>query len=197
MRGRRKVRLGVVVGDKMQKTVTVSLVRRFAHGLYGKQVVRTKRVHAHDEHGAKADAGRAHPSFSDDFDDQPTLIGDSSQLAPYLEAERALEAPSEPKPVAPVVPAADEFENAPRIRSSALGLLVPSEVIGTPRTTEPLDLSDDDLVPAGSLPPLALPPTSPHAVVPSALLEAPPEVPVPAAPPPKPTCCRAWMPTAS
>ena len=54
MRGRRKVRTGVVVGDKMQKTVTVSLVRRFAHGLYGKQVVRSKRVHAHDEHGAKA-----------------------------------------------------------------------------------------------------------------------------------------------
>jgi len=53
MRGRRKVRTGVVVGDKMQKTVTVSLVRRFAHGLYGKQVVRSKSVHAHDEHGAK------------------------------------------------------------------------------------------------------------------------------------------------
>jgi len=53
MRGRRKVRTGVVVGDRMQKTVTVSLVRRFAHRLYGKRVVRTKRVHAHDEHGAK------------------------------------------------------------------------------------------------------------------------------------------------
>ncbi|MDH3198408.1 MAG: 30S ribosomal protein S17 [Candidatus Krumholzibacteria bacterium] len=53
MRGRRKVRTGVVVGDRMQKTVTVSLVRRFAHPLYGKLVVRSKRVHAHDEHGAK------------------------------------------------------------------------------------------------------------------------------------------------
>lgn len=53
MRGRRKVRTGVVVGDRMQKTVTVSLVRRFAHRLYGKRVVRSKRVHAHDEHGAK------------------------------------------------------------------------------------------------------------------------------------------------
>jgi small subunit ribosomal protein S17 len=38
----------------MQKTVTVSLVRRFAHGLSGKLVVRTTRVHAHDEQGAKA-----------------------------------------------------------------------------------------------------------------------------------------------
>ena len=53
MRGRRKARTGVVVSDKMTKTVTVSLVRRFAHGLYGKQVVRTKKVHAHDEQGAK------------------------------------------------------------------------------------------------------------------------------------------------
>jgi small subunit ribosomal protein S17 len=54
MRGRRKVRTGVVVSDKMQKTVTVTLTRRFAHALYGKQVVRTKYVHAHDEQGAKA-----------------------------------------------------------------------------------------------------------------------------------------------
>ncbi|HEX9705105.1 MAG TPA: 30S ribosomal protein S17 [Gemmatimonadales bacterium] len=54
MRGRRKVRTGVVVGDKMQKTVTVSLVRRFSHRLYGKQMVRSKTVAAHDEQGAKA-----------------------------------------------------------------------------------------------------------------------------------------------
>jgi small subunit ribosomal protein S17 len=54
MRGRRKVRTGVVVSDKMQKTVTVTLTRRFAHALYGKQVVRTKHVHAHDDQGAKA-----------------------------------------------------------------------------------------------------------------------------------------------
>jgi small subunit ribosomal protein S17 len=54
MRGRRKVRTGVVVSDKMQKTVTVSLVRRFSHRLYGKQMVRTKTVAAHDEQGAKA-----------------------------------------------------------------------------------------------------------------------------------------------
>jgi small subunit ribosomal protein S17 len=53
-RGRRKLRTGVVVSDKMLKTVTVMLTRRFAHALYGKQVVRTKHVHAHDEQGAKA-----------------------------------------------------------------------------------------------------------------------------------------------
>nr|AKQ02159.1 30S ribosomal protein S17, small subunit ribosomal protein S17 [uncultured Gemmatimonadetes bacterium Rifle_16ft_4_minimus_34782] len=53
-RGRRKVRTGVVVSDKMQKTVVVLLTRQFAHGFYGKQVTRSKRVAAHDEQGARA-----------------------------------------------------------------------------------------------------------------------------------------------
>ena len=53
-RARRKTRTGLVVGDKMTKTVTVELTRRLADPLYGKQVKRTKRVAAHDEHGAKA-----------------------------------------------------------------------------------------------------------------------------------------------
>jgi small subunit ribosomal protein S17 len=52
-RTRRKVRTGVVTSDKMTKTVTVALVRRFAHPRYGKQVVRTSTVKARDEHGAK------------------------------------------------------------------------------------------------------------------------------------------------
>ena len=54
LRGRRKTRTGVVVSDKMQKTVVVSLTRRFADLLYGKQVTRTKRVSAHDDQGARA-----------------------------------------------------------------------------------------------------------------------------------------------
>jgi small subunit ribosomal protein S17 len=53
VRGRRKVRQGVVTSDKMAKTVVVSLVRRYAHPVYGKQVTRTKTVKARDEHGAK------------------------------------------------------------------------------------------------------------------------------------------------
>ncbi len=53
-RSRRKTRVGVVTSDKMAKTVTVTLTRRLAHHLYGKQVTRSKRVHAHDELGAKA-----------------------------------------------------------------------------------------------------------------------------------------------
>ena len=53
-RARRKVRTGVVTSDKMDKTVTVSLVRRYAHPVYGKQVTRTKKVKARNEQGAKA-----------------------------------------------------------------------------------------------------------------------------------------------
>jgi small subunit ribosomal protein S17 len=53
-RARRKTRTGLVVSDKMTKTVTVELTRRLADPLYGKQVKRTKRVAAHDEQGAKA-----------------------------------------------------------------------------------------------------------------------------------------------
>ena len=52
-RTKRKVRMGVVTSDKMEKTVTVSLVRRYAHPVYGKQITRTKKVKARDDHGAK------------------------------------------------------------------------------------------------------------------------------------------------
>lgn len=52
-RNRRKVRTGVVVSDKMTKTVTVALNRRFAHPVYGKQVDRTTKVKARNEHEAK------------------------------------------------------------------------------------------------------------------------------------------------
>jgi small subunit ribosomal protein S17 len=52
-RTKRKTRMGVVTSDKMEKTVTVSLVRRYAHPVYGKQITRTKKVKARDDHGAK------------------------------------------------------------------------------------------------------------------------------------------------
>ena len=52
-RAQRKSRTGVVTSDKMEKTVTVSLVRRYAHPVYGKQVTRTKTVKARNEQGAK------------------------------------------------------------------------------------------------------------------------------------------------
>ena len=57
-RTRRKVRTGTVTSDKMDKTVTVSLVRRYAHPVYGKQVTRTKKVKARNLEGdAAAKAG--------------------------------------------------------------------------------------------------------------------------------------------
>jgi small subunit ribosomal protein S17 len=52
-RARRKVRTGVVTSDKMEKTVVVSLVRRYAHPIYGKQVTRTKTVKARNEKDAR------------------------------------------------------------------------------------------------------------------------------------------------
>ena len=48
-RSRRKTRIGVVTSDKADKTVTVSVERRFPHPLYGKAVRRTKKYHAHDD----------------------------------------------------------------------------------------------------------------------------------------------------
>lgn len=48
-RNRRKSRIGVVVSDKMDKTVVVTVERRFSHPLYGKQMTRSKKFHAHDE----------------------------------------------------------------------------------------------------------------------------------------------------
>jgi len=48
-RNRRKNRIGVIVSDKADKTVTVQVERRFAHPLYGKQVAKTKKYQAHDE----------------------------------------------------------------------------------------------------------------------------------------------------
>jgi small subunit ribosomal protein S17 len=54
-RGARKVRVGVVVSDKMQKTVVVKIDRRVPHPMYGKMVTRTSKVKAHDEeNSAKA-----------------------------------------------------------------------------------------------------------------------------------------------
>ena len=44
-----KERVGLVVSDKMQKTVVVAVENRVAHPKYGKIVVKTHRYKAHDE----------------------------------------------------------------------------------------------------------------------------------------------------
>ena len=48
-RGYRKTREGLVVSDKMDKTVVVAVEDRFKHPIYGKVVRRTSRYKAHDE----------------------------------------------------------------------------------------------------------------------------------------------------
>lgn len=45
----RKVRQGIVVSDKMAKTIVVAIERRVPHPVYGKMVTKTKRLKAHDE----------------------------------------------------------------------------------------------------------------------------------------------------
>ncbi len=48
-RASRKTRTGLVVSDKMEKTVVVSIERRVQHPVYGKMIRRTKKLKAHDE----------------------------------------------------------------------------------------------------------------------------------------------------
>jgi small subunit ribosomal protein S17 len=48
-RGYRKVREGLVVSDKMDKTIVVEVEDRVKHGLYGKVLRRTSKLKAHDE----------------------------------------------------------------------------------------------------------------------------------------------------
>jgi len=53
-RGRRKVREGYVVSDKMDKTVVVAVEDRVKHRLYGKVLRQTSRLKAHDEQNSAA-----------------------------------------------------------------------------------------------------------------------------------------------
>lgn len=48
-RGNRKVRIGKVVSDKMDKTIVVATEKLVAHPLYKKEVKETKKYKAHDE----------------------------------------------------------------------------------------------------------------------------------------------------
>ena len=51
-RAARKIREGLVVSDKMDKTVVVSIEERFKHPLYGKVLRRNIKLKAHDEANA-------------------------------------------------------------------------------------------------------------------------------------------------
>lgn len=52
VRNQRKVRVGFVTSDKMDKTITVSVERRIQHPLYGKYIKRHTKFTAHDEQNA-------------------------------------------------------------------------------------------------------------------------------------------------
>ena len=49
VRGMRKTRVGVVLSDKMDKTITIAVKYRVRHPLYGKIMNRTTKIKAHDE----------------------------------------------------------------------------------------------------------------------------------------------------
>ena len=48
-RNLRKIRVGKVVSDKMDKSITVSIERKVKHPLYGKFMKKTSKLMAHDE----------------------------------------------------------------------------------------------------------------------------------------------------
>ena len=50
-RALRKTRIGTVVSDKMDKTITVSIVRKVPHPIYKKYFKKTTKLMAHDEKG--------------------------------------------------------------------------------------------------------------------------------------------------
>lgn len=52
VRPRRKVRVGKVVSNKMDKTIVVAVERQVAHPLYKKYFKKTKKFHAHDNENA-------------------------------------------------------------------------------------------------------------------------------------------------
>lgn len=51
-RGRRKTTEGIVISNKMDKTVTVKVTRKMRHEKYGKVIERSKKFYAHDESDA-------------------------------------------------------------------------------------------------------------------------------------------------
>ncbi len=50
-RGQRKELVGIVIRNKMDKTVIVQTSRRIAHKIYGKTIVHKNKYYAHDEKG--------------------------------------------------------------------------------------------------------------------------------------------------
>jgi ribosomal protein S17 len=71
-RGFRKTREGIVVSDKMDKTVTVEVMDRVKHGLYSKVMSRSRKFKAHDEANAAGEA-TVYASWKLDQSRQPSV----------------------------------------------------------------------------------------------------------------------------
>jgi small subunit ribosomal protein S17 len=50
-RGRRKEVIGMVISNRMQKTIVVQVARQKSHSFYGRVVAKAKKFYAHDERG--------------------------------------------------------------------------------------------------------------------------------------------------
>ncbi len=57
-RNNRKQRVGIVVSDKMDKTITVAVEEQVRHPLYNKYVKQTKKFKAHDENNEAGEGDR-------------------------------------------------------------------------------------------------------------------------------------------
>ena len=87
MRARRAS--GLVVSDKMQKTVVVAIERRVPHPVYGKMVTRTKRLKAHDEeNSAKTGDTRAHHGDPPAVEGQAVARGRDRRTRALTETDR-------------------------------------------------------------------------------------------------------------
>ena len=61
-RNLRKVRQGVVISNKMDKTIVIAAKFKEMHPIYGKFVQKTKKYHAHDENNEAASAKSTGPA---------------------------------------------------------------------------------------------------------------------------------------
>ncbi|MDP1608808.1 MAG: 30S ribosomal protein S17 [Chlamydiales bacterium] len=52
LRGKRKENIGIVISNKMDKTVTVRVTRKMRHPVYGKVIERAQKFYAHDDQNA-------------------------------------------------------------------------------------------------------------------------------------------------
>ena len=78
-----KERSGVVVSDKMEKTIVVSIENRVTHKKYGKVIAKTKKYKVHDENNECQP-----PSIANPIPDKAPRIAKSAQFSQYFQTAR-------------------------------------------------------------------------------------------------------------